>query len=81
MTNPEHPFACGVMLKELTATTTNAQWKPTTLDADASSIYKVTRAVCEPNAYLHLKGKGKGRVYSQAPIIVLLTSQLPPWCF
>ena len=25
--------------------------------------------------------KGKGRVYSQAPIIVLLTSQLPPRCF
>ena len=25
--------------------------------------------------------EGKVRVHSQAPIIVLLTSQLPPWCF
>ena len=25
--------------------------------------------------------KGKGKVYSQAAHIVLVTTQLPPWCF
>ena len=41
VTNPDHPFACGIMLKLITAETTNSQWQPTTLDAEAILIHKV----------------------------------------
>ncbi len=43
MTNPEHPFACGVMLKGLTAETTNNQWQPVQIDGDATEVHKVRR--------------------------------------
>ena len=41
VTNPEHPFACGVMLKGFSAETTNSQWQPWQVDGDATQVHKV----------------------------------------
>ncbi len=40
--NADHPFACGVMLKMLTAQTTDSQWQPMQIDASATVIHKVS---------------------------------------
>ena len=41
VTNPEHPFACGVMLNKLAAETTDEHWKPSQVDSDDKSVHKV----------------------------------------
>ena len=41
MTNPDHPFACGLMLKHISGYTTNSKWQPSQLDSSATVIYKV----------------------------------------
>ena len=41
VTNPDHPFAFGVMLKGLSAETTNSQWQPMQVDGDATQVHKV----------------------------------------
>ena len=41
VTNPDHPFACGLMLKHISAYTTNSKWQPAQLDNSATVIYKV----------------------------------------
>ncbi|KAK2147039.1 hypothetical protein LSH36_573g06025, partial [Paralvinella palmiformis] len=43
VTNPDHPFACGIMLKLITAETTNSQWQPITLDSTASLVHKLVK--------------------------------------
>ncbi|GFX62670.1 vacuolar protein sorting-associated protein 13 [Trichonephila clavipes] len=35
------PLACGLVLQNLTAVTTNSKWKATQIDADARSLFKV----------------------------------------
>ena len=49
MTNRQHPFACGLMLKKLTAETTNIEWKPTQIDGSTTRMHKVlvVRTVAE----------------------------------
>ncbi len=42
VTNPDHPFACGIMLKALSAETTNSAWQPTHIEGDASEVHKVS---------------------------------------
>ena len=49
MTNPEHPFACGIMLKGLSAETTNNQWQPVQVDGDATEVNKVISNLCNKN--------------------------------
>ena len=41
VTNPDHPFACGLILKQLSAETTNEKWQVTQIDANSSTIHKV----------------------------------------
>ena len=41
VTNPDHPFACGIMLKHISAYTTNSKWQAAQLDNSATVIYKV----------------------------------------
>ena len=41
VTNPDHPFAFGVMLKGLSAETTNSKWQPMQVDGDATQVHKV----------------------------------------
>ena len=41
VTNPDHPFACGLMLKHISGYTTNSKWQPSQLDSSATVIYKV----------------------------------------
>ncbi|KAI0224021.1 Vacuolar protein sorting-associated protein 13A [Lamellibrachia satsuma] len=43
VTNRQHPFSCGVMLKKLTAETTNGQWKATQIDGGATRIHKLVQ--------------------------------------
>lgn len=43
VTNPDHPFACGVMMKSLSAETTD---KGTHIDSEAKEVLKVTNYVC-----------------------------------
>ena len=42
VTNPDHPFACGIILKQLSAESTNEKWQVTHIDAGASQIHKVS---------------------------------------
>ncbi|XP_064629495.1 intermembrane lipid transfer protein VPS13A-like isoform X5 [Lineus longissimus] len=41
VTNPDHPFAFGVILRNLSAETTNSQWEVTQIDANTKTIHKV----------------------------------------
>ncbi|GFY53155.1 putative vacuolar protein, partial [Trichonephila inaurata madagascariensis] len=37
------PLACGLVLQNLTAVTTNSKWKATQIDADARSLFKLLK--------------------------------------
>ncbi|WAR06888.1 VP13A-like protein [Mya arenaria] len=41
ITNPDHPFACGVMLKHISAYTTDSKWLPAQMDNAATIIHKL----------------------------------------
>ncbi|XP_053396044.1 intermembrane lipid transfer protein VPS13A-like isoform X3 [Mercenaria mercenaria] len=41
VTNPDHPFACGIMLKHISAYTTDAKWQPAQMDNAATVIHKL----------------------------------------
>ncbi|XP_052241928.1 intermembrane lipid transfer protein VPS13A-like isoform X2 [Dreissena polymorpha] len=41
VTNPDHPFACGVMLKHISAYTTDMHWQPAQMDNAATVIHKL----------------------------------------
>ncbi|KAK3591108.1 hypothetical protein CHS0354_035920 [Potamilus streckersoni] len=41
MTNPDHPFACGVMLKHLRAQTTDSRWQQAQVDSSSTLIHKL----------------------------------------
>ncbi|KAL4233207.1 hypothetical protein ACF0H5_007891 [Mactra antiquata] len=41
VTNPDHPFACGIMLKHISAYTTDGKWQPAQMDNAATVIHKL----------------------------------------
>ncbi|KAG1650405.1 Vacuolar protein sorting-associated protein 13C [Nymphon striatum] len=43
VTDKNFPLACGIMLQSITASTTNSKWKPSQLDANASTIFKLIK--------------------------------------
>lgn len=52
VTNPDHPFACGVMLKHISAYTTDAKWQPAQMDNAATIIYKVLYFIFDSSRFL-----------------------------
>lgn len=47
VTNPDHPFACGVMLKHISAYTTDSKWQPAQMDNTATIIHKVINSLVQ----------------------------------
>ncbi|KAL3882618.1 hypothetical protein ACJMK2_028943 [Sinanodonta woodiana] len=41
VTNPDHPFACGLMLKHLKAHTTDSRWQRAQVDSSSTLIHKL----------------------------------------
>ena len=50
VTNPDHPFACGIMLRHISAYTTDSKWQPAQMDNTATIIHKV-KMICIHNVY------------------------------
>uniref|UniRef100_T1J6X9 Large ribosomal subunit protein uL13 n=1 Tax=Strigamia maritima TaxID=126957 RepID=T1J6X9_STRMM len=43
ITNPYCPITCGIVIHNLTAETTNNKWKPSQVDGNATSVYKLIK--------------------------------------
>ncbi|XP_043229917.1 vacuolar protein sorting-associated protein 13A-like [Amphibalanus amphitrite] len=43
ISTPDCPLAAGLCIQSISAETTNSKWKPATVGADASSVYKLVR--------------------------------------
>jgi vacuolar protein sorting-associated protein 13A/C len=69
VTMPGQPFACGIMLKSLSAETTNDQWKPTQIDAEETQINKLIHLQALSvywNPYLPEQSLVRGKLHTTA---------------